>query len=523
MVFASRASGTLEQVNGEVRWSARYDMIQFAPRVMYIGLDAAARSLVLRWCSEGLLPNLDKLRKTGAWGMVSNAPGIYTGSLWPSVWTGTTPGRHGCYYNEQILPGSYEVVDFLGDRVKQEPFWKALSRAGRRIALFDVPKAPLCDGLNGVHIVDWGTHDADFPACSWPAHLVEELSEKYGASPFRRCDWAMQGRDAEQTLRRQLLARIDAKLAIAEDLLQREPWDLFMIGFGDSHCVGHQCWHVHDPWHPRHDPALLKEIGDPVRDVYVALDKAVGRLLEYAGPETRVFVHCSHGMSSHYDASFLLDDVLRRLEGRPAPLLRSLLDRARRQWKKLPLAVTERFGLLATAVNRMPDGHDRANRYCFVVPSNSNSPGIRLNLIGREPQGKIRPGQEADEFVARLIADLQELTDPADGRQLVKEVIRSRDAFPGEHLDYLPDLFIRWNRKLPISGVTSPKVGTLTGQDQSTRRSGDHRPGGLLFRRDAGVPAGTQLPTVCDEDIAPTVAACLGVNLTGVDGLPIGD
>ncbi len=488
-------------------------MIPFAPKVMYIALDAAARSLVMKWCSEGVLPNLMNLQKAGAWGMVRNAPAIYTGSLWPSVWTGTTPGRHGCYYNEQILPGSYEVADFLGDKVKQEPFWHALSRAGQRIALFDVPKAALCDGLNGVHIVDWGTHDADFPACSWPADLVEALSEKYGASPFRRCDWVMQGRDAEQTLRGQLLERIETKLAIAEDILQREPWDLFMIGFGDSHCAGHQCWHVHDPSHPRHDPALREKIGDPIRDVYVALDRAVGRLLAYADAETTVFVHCSHGMSSHYDASFFLDDVLRRLEGRSAPPLRWLLDRVRTQWKKLPLAVTERFGPLARTVNRLPDGHDRASRSCFVVPSNSNGPGIRLNLVGREPQGRIRAGREADEFVARLIADLQELTDPADGRQLVKEVIRSRDAFPGEHLDHLPDLFIRWHRDLPISGVTSPKIGTLIGQDQTSRRSGDHRPGGLLFRRGAGIPAGSQLPSACDEDIAPALAACLGSKL----------
>jgi predicted AlkP superfamily phosphohydrolase/phosphomutase len=496
-------------------------MKPFAPKVMYIGLDAAARSLVLKWCSEGLLPNLNNLLKAGAWGMVSNAPGIYTGSLWPSVWTGTTPGRHGCYYNEQILPGSYQLVDFLGHDVKQEPFWHSLSRAGRRVALFDVPKAPLCDGLNGIHIVDWGTHDADFPTCSWPSHLAEQLSRKYGTSPFRRCDWVMNDADAEQKLREKLLGRIDAKLAIAEDLLQREPWDLFMIGFGDSHCVGHQCWHVHDPSHIRHDPALRQEIGDPVQDVYVALDKAVGRLLEYAGAGTTVFVHCSHGMNTHYDPSFLLDEVLRRLERRPMPPLRSLVDRARRQWKKLPPAITERFGRVARKVNRMPDVRDRANRSCFVVPSNSNSPGIWLNVVGREPQGRIQAGQETEEFIARLVADLNELTDPADGRKLVKEIIRSRDAFPGEHLHHLPDLFVRWNRDLPISGVASPKIGSLFGNDHATRRSGDHRPGGLLCVRGAGIPAGTQLPALCDEDIAPTLAACLGVNLAGVDGVPI--
>ena len=87
------------------------------------------------------------------------------------------------------------------------------------------------------------------PACSWPAQLIEEVSTRYGTSAFRRCDWVMDGRDPEQTLRTALLSRIETKLAIAEDILQREPWDLFMIGFGDSHCVGQQggCLNTPDP------------------------------------------------------------------------------------------------------------------------------------------------------------------------------------------------------------------------------------------------------------------------------------
>ena len=496
-------------------------MKRYPPKVMFIGLDAASRDLVLDWCNEGVLPHLQSLRKTSAWGMTHNAPAVYTGSLWPSVWTGTTPGRHGCYYNEQIEPGTYQVREFLGADVRQEPFWNVVGRAGHRIGLFDVPKMPLSEGLNGIQIVDWGTHDSDIPACSWPADLIDEVSQKHGTSPFRRCDWVMDGPDPEQTLRRHLLWRAEAKLAIADDLLQREPWDLFMIGFGESHCVGHQCWHVHDPAHPKHDPALASRIGDPVRDVYIALDSAVGRLLEYAGPETTVLVHCTHGMSAHYDATYLLDEVLRRLEGRPAPPARMMLDRARKLWKKLPVRITESVGGLARAVNRLPDADDRRERSCFVVPTNANSAGIRLNLAGREPNGTLRAGSDADAFVDSLIADLQAITDPADGRQLIKEVIRSRDAFPGEHSDLLPDLFIRWNRDRPIAGVSSPKIGTIIEEDHSTRRTGDHRPGGLFFLRGPGIPVGVQLPPAQDEDIAPTLAACLGVALPDVDGRPI--
>jgi predicted AlkP superfamily phosphohydrolase/phosphomutase len=320
-----------------------------------------------------------------------------------------------------------------------------------------------------------------------------------------------------------LLQRIERKTAMAVDLMGRAAWDLYMVGFGDSHCVGHQLWHLHDERHPKHDAALRADIGDPVRDVYVALDRAVGRLLEEAGPETFVMVLCSHGMSAHYDASYLLDEVLRRLERKPAPASRRLLDEARRWWKKLPLSVTERFSGIAGAVNRMPDEADRRERKCFVVPSNANSPGIRLNLKGREPEGKIAPGDEADRFVAELTGCLLELTEPGDGRRLVKEVVRSAERFAGEHVDLLPDLFVRWNREAPITGVASPRIGTIVRADESTQRTGDHRPGGVYFVKGPGVAAGARVAPGRDEDIAPTIVEMLGGSVSGFEGrqLPV--
>ena len=249
------------------------------------------------------MPNLRSLQERGSWGFTKNAPGIYTGSLWPSVFTGTTPGRHGCYYNEQIRPGTYEVADFLGTEIRKEPFWNELSRAGKRVCIFDIPKTPVSRELNGVQIVDWGTHDADYLPCSWPTPLIDELQNKYGASSFRRCDWVMQKAEPERTLLKELLWRAETKANIAEELLERDSWDVFMMAFGESHCVGHQCWHVHDESHPKHSPELRRDMGDPVQEVYVALDQAVGRVLRHAGPETVVIVLCSHGMSTHYDAT----------------------------------------------------------------------------------------------------------------------------------------------------------------------------------------------------------------------------
>ncbi len=114
-----------------------------------------------------------------------------------------------------------------------------------------------------------------------------------------------------------------------------------------------------------------------------------------------------------------------------------------------------------------------------------------------------------------------ELREPVDGRLLVKEVLRSDQTFHGENLHLLPDLFIRWNRDTPIRGVTSPKVGTIIEPDESTRRTGDHRPGGLFFLKGPGIEPGLRDVPVMDEDFAPTMAALLGYELKEVDGKPL--
>ena len=59
--------------------------------------------------------------------------------------------------------------------------------------------------------------------------------------------------------------------------------------------------------------------GDPVREVYVAIDHAIGELLRAAGDDCLVIVLLSHGMCARYGAQFLLPDILVRLGVGVAP------------------------------------------------------------------------------------------------------------------------------------------------------------------------------------------------------------
>ena len=56
---------------------------------------------------------------------------------------------------------------------------------------------------------------------------------------------------------------------------------------------------------------------------------------------------------------------------------------------------------------------DRARRKAFAVVHNDISGAIRINMVGREPKGKVKPGAELEAFCAQLTQDLVQAFAPA--------------------------------------------------------------------------------------------------------------
>jgi hypothetical protein len=109
------------------------------------------------------------------------------------------------------------------------------------------------------------------------------------------------------------------------------------------------------------------------------------------------------------------------------------------------------------------------------------------------------------------------LVNADSGGPAVRGVYRCADYHRRELDDCLPDLFVEWERSVPIEAVGSPKVGTVR-IPQSRSRTGDHRPDGLLLAVGPGFEAGAELPSIAVEDIGPSLAARFGVKFDDVDG-----
>jgi len=490
-------------------------------RILLIGLDAADPELLLEGIEAGALPTLARLQREGAWGRASSPPGFGSGAVWPCFSTGCSPARHGRYFYRQVAPGAYEAEGFDAATFGARTVWEHLSDAGRRVAVFDVPKAGLSAGLDGLDVVDWLVHGPVYKELrTWPASLGDELAQRFGVDPLPQCDLPG-GRDAEQhaALLRIFEERIRTKEAASRHYFASEPWSLFVTVFADPHCVGHQCWHLRDLRHPLHDPEAAARVGDPVLAVYRAIDAAIGRMLEDVDDDTVAMVVSCTGMGPNYTGNYLLDEMLRRLEGRRRTVGLDAWARLKRRAKRvLPVAVRKRGRRLSRRVEERVAHADREQRRCFAVPHNDIAGAIRVNLVGREPSGRVRP-DEVPELFARLRRELLAVRNLDTGEPVVEDVVRTADHCHGERLDDLPDFFVLWRRDAPIDRAGSPAIGEVEYVHRGNR-TGDHTPENLFFASGPGVRAG-EVPAVSILDFAPTIAAVAGAPLEDCDGTPI--
>jgi predicted AlkP superfamily phosphohydrolase/phosphomutase len=513
--------------------------------VIVVGLDACDPSIARQLAAQGQLPTLRRLFEKAAACPVRNPPGLFVGALWTSFATGLRADRHGFHCWDEIDVATYQR------RLTEPPhventFWRQLSDAGRRIAVFDVPHAKVTRPVNGIEVFEWGCHDRHFGLHSWPPKTATDIDAAFGLHPilgmdgyarreFAPDDYAcrsgrLRTREEDKALFDGLIQGIRTKRLIMREMLGSGASDLVISVLGESHCIGHQQWHLHDPSHPRYDPAVVEAVGgDPVSAIYRELDRSLGEILRHAGDGATVLVMLSHGMGPHYDGCHLLDEILTRLDAvdrDPPQRVRSAFKRA---LSLLPGRAQQRLTAFAVPAMRVrlrrrpppacaeyAEPEARARQSFFLEPNNYVYGGIRLNIAGREPNGIVGP-HEVEGVIRRVTEGLLAFVNVRTGGPVVRDVFRSERWYRRSGDDTLPDLFVDWARDAQIEAVWSPKAG-LVHAPYTHWRTGDHRLHGLLLAYGPGIGGGATLDPIDVEDIAPGIAARFGVDLGDVDG-----
>ncbi len=521
-------------------------------RVLVLALDAATPELLARWGADGTLPHLGRLQREGVVFDVEGPLGLEVAGTWPTFYTGLPPGHHGVCWLDRVIPGSYRqqrMVD--ADFAEHVPFWVRFSDAGRRVAILDVPFAPLPKHLNGFHISEWGSHDAITRLRAFPRQLRSEVARRWGRYPAPlTCDTGRLDAAGYRDLTDRMIGGSELRTDMTRHYLSGGDWDFAIQVFTEFHCAGHLLWHFHDPHHPSADPDDTARTGDLLRDIYLAADRSIGEILAAVPDDTIVAVGSLHGMSWACGSSILLPQMLeglgalqrashrREASGGAVPYgggapgdgpLRRLVKSARvklweaRQW--VNTAVLER----GVPIDIVPGG---TRAFPMGFGADARTSGIRFNLRGREPEGVLEPGAEADRFGDQLAAGLLAFTDAETGAPLVNRVLRTAELHPGPRSHELPDLIVEWHEQ-PMRGSTA--VGTGGGgvwRAHSERtgviehrygggRTGAHRLRGVFHVHGAGVPARRLDRVVSTLDLPQTFARWLDCAPPTAFGNPI--
>ena len=487
-------------------------------RIVVIGLDSADPDLIRLWAKAGQLPFINSLLESGAWARLMSTRGLFSDSPWPTFNTGVPPSKHGFYNFQALQSGTTDIVRVGEHCSRFLPFWWLLRDAGKRVAVFDVPKTKPIPGIDGIQVSGWGEEYPLIQQSSLPVQLVEELTARFGRYP-RPKELFDPTYKHEIKARDTLLANIERKLKAIEFLQQQDNWDLFITVFAEAHSVGHHFYHHHDSHHWGHDAERAPVLGQALPTTYVELDAALKHLLAGRLDDTTVFLVSVHGITTNYSGSYLMQAVLEKLGYQVPPESNGETDS-----KTVSAWVKDRLipNSLRRFINEtfVPQSHhdamfslqfnsaiDWSRTTAFFIPTEHFQGFIRINLQGREPEGTVPP-DAYDEVCQKLCSELEELVNPDTGNPAVKRAIRVADIYTGDRLYDLPDIVIQWAEDGLINHLHHPKFGTVSGHD--IIRKAQHSEDGFVIAAGPHIRPGAEIMGASTMDLAPTLLYLLG-------------
>jgi len=521
--------------------------------IAIIGLDGATLDLAGPYMEAGDMPVLRALIASGAGGVLHSTTPPVTFPAWSSFMTGVNPGKHGIFDFTRRISGSYELA-FVSSRDRRLPtIWRLLSDAGRRVAVLGVPTTYPPEAVNGIMVGGFDSPVATGIDGSFvhPPGFYAEMTRAVGSYSVTDFQELRIGPNWHADALPKILAGIERKRALARYVLRREPWDCFMVLFGEADTAAHHFWMFTDPGSPRFAAEGAARFGGALRDVYRRLDDALAAILDEVPAQSTVLVASDHGFGGagttvlHLNR-WLADEGWLTFRRGPGGITPRLARGARRlALTALPRMVQERL------VRRTGRGLARRleswSRFAAIDMAHTRAfseelnyaPSIWLNVRGRDPAGTVAPGREYDAVAAAIRERLLAWRHPTTGAAVVEAVYRRDALYHGPAVAEAPDLVVELALENDYSYACLP---TVPGERLSVRRlapsehvagkgggmNGSHRSQGLWALAGPDVRPGTAADAAI-VDVAPTVLHLTGLPvpawmdgrlLPGVDGRP---
>jgi predicted AlkP superfamily phosphohydrolase/phosphomutase len=145
-----------------------------------------------------------------------------------------------------------------------------------------------------------------------------------------------------------------------------------------------------------------------------------------------------------------------------------------------------------------------------------------INVIGRQPEGCVQPGEEYEAIRTRILEEVGNLRDP-EGKPIVLEAYRREELYQGERLETAPDLILVTQDQYK-GGTGIDELISDVPLDVLSKLSGVHRMDGIILAQGPHIRHNAHVEGAGIIDIAPTVMYTLGMPIpSDMDGKPLMD
>jgi len=257
-------------------------------------------------------------------------------------------------------------------------FWRRFEADGPRAIAVDVPLTYAPEPFDGVELCGWASHDRMTGPCSFPGEVLEWVDREFGSSPRTEEEYGLlplrgllRERDAQCRL-------TDLLSQVAERLLRRETWDLFVVACGATHRGDTSCGMRRGSSAGSTRGAAMSWALPCAR--YITCDRAVGRLHEGGGQRSQP----SAGSDARPDSrGWRPPRVQPAVPGGspPGSATRGSVRVTNRSQATTALPIQD-----CLSVHRLVSEVARAATPAFCLPGDIQG-YIRLNQAGRETRG----------------------------------------------------------------------------------------------------------------------------------------
>ncbi len=287
--------------------------------VVVLALDGATWDLLDPLMERGLLPNLERLRKGGAWAPLASMEPSSSPVIWTTVATGKSPEQHGITFFVRFPDGNLGKPSPVASSMRRtKAIWNILGESGKDVAVVGWFVTWPAEAVNGRVISDrahYGDISGGMQARTFPPFYLSTLAIPGQAEAVRALPRFMDFDYDPDHIDKDARDRGGRKNFLVFDRFVRAYLrDLYYLGaveavLADGRLPDFLAFYLRGTDDVQHgfwqymEPDLFEDVpiqavasfGHTIENYWQWTDEAVGRVLSHYGPDTLVVVLSDHG------------------------------------------------------------------------------------------------------------------------------------------------------------------------------------------------------------------------------------